>query len=225
MQKFNLDYIDSMRGIAIFMVLAVHSTLMLMLIYTKDLIFNIEKILISGKYGVALFFLVSAYTLFRSIHTRKEQGYKKYLIRRFFRIIPLYFIILFIVSIIVSILLAFYNNGLINSSLIYWLSTFIMGIRLYQNEQKLNIFFVKNKNAILFLFFSFFILFSYIEVKLNYLIFSILLFIFFILNKYNKIIIFNNFIIKKIGELSFSIYLIHMPIFSLIKTEKLGGQQ
>ena len=89
MKKFNLDYIDSMRGIAILMVLAVHSTIFFTIYEIKQLPFKMEYIIYSGKYGVVLFFIVSAYTLFRSLDIRHEKGFGNYYIRRFFRIAPL----------------------------------------------------------------------------------------------------------------------------------------
>jgi len=98
--KFNVDYIDSMRGVAILMVLAVHSTMFFKLFNLSELPFNIEKILYSGKYGVALFFIVSAYTLFRSLDLRKENSFVKYFIRRFFRIAPMYYLVLIVLFIV-----------------------------------------------------------------------------------------------------------------------------
>lgn len=98
MNKLNLDYIDSMRGIAILMVLAVHSTSFFDIFNIVNLPLHLENILYSGKYGVSLFFIISAYTLYRSIDIRKENGLKKYYIRRFFRIAPLYYIILYCID-------------------------------------------------------------------------------------------------------------------------------
>ena len=45
-----------------------------------------------GKYGVQLFFIASAFTLFLSRHRRSEVGNKNFFIRRFFRIAPMYYL-------------------------------------------------------------------------------------------------------------------------------------
>jgi len=42
------------------------------------------------------------------------------------------------------------------------------------------------------------------------------------LNKYNAIVFFNNSFFKKIGKYSFSIYLLHIPIFDFISAHS-GG--
>jgi peptidoglycan/LPS O-acetylase OafA/YrhL len=82
-----LHYIDSLRGVAILMVLFNH---------TCESISNLPKIIADvgyyGKYGVQLFFVMSAYTLCLSMHNRnKETSLINYFIRRFFRIAPLYY--------------------------------------------------------------------------------------------------------------------------------------
>jgi peptidoglycan/LPS O-acetylase OafA/YrhL len=88
-----------MRGIAIIMVFLVHSTILFKVLNIEKLPLDIQNILFNGKYGVALFFIVSAYTLFRSLDLRKEKGFRNYFIRRFFRIAPLYYLIIIIVYI------------------------------------------------------------------------------------------------------------------------------
>lgn len=82
-----LQYIDSLRGFAILMVLFNH---------TCESIENLPSIIKIignyGKYGVQLFFVMSAYTLCLSMHDRKEKNFLlNYFIRRFFRIAPLYY--------------------------------------------------------------------------------------------------------------------------------------
>lgn len=92
-----LDYLDALRGIAILGVLATH-------IFLNFEIYNtISKPIIDfGKFGVSLFFLVSAYTLYKSWEQRKEESHSttKYFIRRFFRIAPAYFLIITLVALI-----------------------------------------------------------------------------------------------------------------------------
>ena len=78
-----------MRGIAILMVLVNH---------TAQSIVGLPKILYDcsefGKYGVQLFFIMSAYTLCLSKQARGDEqlATKKYFIRRYFRIAPLYYV-------------------------------------------------------------------------------------------------------------------------------------
>ena len=91
-----LSYIDSLRGIAIILVFLVHSGAFLSHINVQLPLFETFGF---GQYGVQLFFLVSAYTLFRSLDLRSShQNYileaKKFFIRRFFRIAPLYYLMI-----------------------------------------------------------------------------------------------------------------------------------
>lgn len=307
MNKFNLDYIDSMRGIAILMVLAVHFTMFLSISKIEHLPFNIENILYSCKYGVALFFIVSAYTLFRSLDVRHEDGYKNYFIRRFFRIAPLYYLVLiflfmltdgqkyyleapengitflnlfthlffingFFTSYFNSIIgvewtifveVSFYlilpvlfvfRNKLLKITILFlvvafttylmsklilltelekiqiffspliWFVVFVYGaiIYQYQNSNNLKFIFTSFKNSILVGVLFLFILFSYFNIPSSALVFSFLLGLFFLLNVYNSFVLFNNKILKKIGELSFSIYLIHMPVIVYLKNNGEG---
>lgn len=308
MNKFNLDYIDSMRGIAILMVLLVHSTTFFSIFNIEQLPLHIENILYSGKYGVALFFIVSAYTLFRSLDIRQEDGYIDYYIRRFFRIAPLYYsvlivlflfadgqkaylensengisifnlishmffinglftnyfnsiigvewtifvevsfylilpivfiykkyllhisIVFFIISILVGFVSKLAENELIRIQLqfspIIWFFVFLLGglIYQYQSNTKIKEIFTNKKYLFVSLILILFVLFSYIKIPGSFLFFSILLAFFFMLNKFNNIKLFNNSILKKIGEFSFSIYLIHMPIFVYLKNIN-GGEK
>ena len=95
MEINTLKYIDSLRWIAILLVLIVHSTLLLPLMNINP-VENIQKLLWFWQYGVILFFLVSSYTLFRSLDLKKEKNKKYFFKRRFFRIAPLYYIIIII---------------------------------------------------------------------------------------------------------------------------------
>ena len=88
------QYIDILRGYAIIMVLFVHYALDYSMLCNSYL----YNFLVLGQYGVVLFFMVSAYTLARSLEYRKDKCenyiYQKYFIRRFFRIAPLYYLLL-----------------------------------------------------------------------------------------------------------------------------------
>jgi peptidoglycan/LPS O-acetylase OafA/YrhL len=85
-----LHYIDALRGIAILGVILLH---------TGQGIVNLPPLLANfcsmGAYGVMLFFIVSALTLFMSINEReKSESYStsSFYIRRLFRIAPLYYV-------------------------------------------------------------------------------------------------------------------------------------
>lgn len=84
-----LDYIDIARGIAILMVMLVHTSQPVNGV--TQLVGDIARY---GQMGVQLFFVASAYTLCYS--TIRRSGEKRplisFLIRRFFRIAPLYYV-------------------------------------------------------------------------------------------------------------------------------------
>jgi peptidoglycan/LPS O-acetylase OafA/YrhL len=89
MKKF--DYIDSLRALAILGVVMVHTCL-----YGKlNPSGTVANILVSGKNGVQLFFLASAFTLFLSYKNRSANEIfpvRNFFIRRFFRIAPMYYL-------------------------------------------------------------------------------------------------------------------------------------
>ena len=85
----NLDVIDALRGYAILLVIAVHSTP-----YIQELVWPAKRVLLMGVYGVQLFFLASALTLLMSWKRSKDPlnvRATKFFVRRFFRIAPLYY--------------------------------------------------------------------------------------------------------------------------------------
>jgi peptidoglycan/LPS O-acetylase OafA/YrhL len=84
-----ISYIDSLRGIAILMVLISHTTQSICGL--PPLFYKFGEM---GKYGVQLFFVMSAYTLClsKSFRSDEHKGNLKYFIRRYFRIAPLYYI-------------------------------------------------------------------------------------------------------------------------------------
>ncbi len=87
-QKY--DYIDALRGIAILLVIIVHTS-------QKVVPFNdlLRRLMSNGDKGVQLFYIVSALTLCFSLESRKgkESKYILYFfIRRFFRIAPLFYL-------------------------------------------------------------------------------------------------------------------------------------
>jgi len=94
----NLAYIDSLRGLAILGVLCVHFTLFGKGVSgVESLPFHLEILLYEGRYGVALFFVVSAFTLARSLEGRlatEDMAIRKYFLRRFFRIAPAFYVVI-----------------------------------------------------------------------------------------------------------------------------------
>jgi len=92
MQPSKHLYIDSLRGIAILLVLLVHARFL-----SSDSTYfpaPLLEIIDSGQMGVQLFFVVSAYTLMASFYSRKSELFKtrNFFIRRSFRIAPMYYI-------------------------------------------------------------------------------------------------------------------------------------
>ncbi len=88
MQQKKLDFVDALRGIAVLMVIAIHTAHKV-----PDLGFVFDVFSKYGQMGVQLFFVVSAYTLCVSHERRRDE--KKpvlsYFVRRYFRIAPLYY--------------------------------------------------------------------------------------------------------------------------------------
>lgn len=84
----NLKYIDSIRGIAILMVISTHVIALFLNINPISYFLSIY-----GQMGVQLFFIASAFTLCLSSENRKNEKHKNwnYVIRRFFRIAPGYY--------------------------------------------------------------------------------------------------------------------------------------
>lgn len=85
----NLGYIDLLRGMAILMVIIIHTSLTV-----NGLSPFVSYVAQYGQMGVQLFFLASAYTLCCS-HVRRigeQNSWRSFFIRRFFRIAPLYYL-------------------------------------------------------------------------------------------------------------------------------------
>ena len=127
-------YIDSLRGLAILLVIIVHAAL-----HFQALSPEIFFLTFKGQYGVQLFFITSALTLFLSFEQRinvdKSNTVKFFLIRRFFRIAPAFYLaILFYaiqmvskpvstfpnhVSLLNVVLSTFFINGFFPTSINY----------------------------------------------------------------------------------------------------------
>lgn len=94
MKSENLKYIDALRGIAILMVMIHHTAQKGVLPMPHFL----SVFLSLGTRGVQLFFIASAFTLFRSYQFRniiEAHPIRNFYIRRWFRIAPLYYIAMF----------------------------------------------------------------------------------------------------------------------------------
>jgi len=83
------DYIDALRGVAILMVMAVHSSQSV-----TNLPALVAKVASYGQMGVQLFFVLSAITLCYSINQKplNQPTLVSFYLRRFFRIAPLYYV-------------------------------------------------------------------------------------------------------------------------------------
>ena len=82
-------YVDSIRGLAILMVILVHTSQRV-----EGLSYIVRVLADYGQMGVQLFFVASAYTLCLSAQNRitESNPRMKYAIRRFFRIAPGYYV-------------------------------------------------------------------------------------------------------------------------------------
>ncbi len=109
-----LKFVDSLRGLAILGVLMVHCGM------TgsghDSMPDSLVTFLNSGQYGVQLFFLTSSFTLFLSYTSRSTNIInikKNFFIRRFFRIVPLYYagLLYYIIERVVGF--NFFSTGLL----------------------------------------------------------------------------------------------------------------
>jgi len=82
-------YIDAARGVAILMVVLVHTAQTV-----PQMNFVVRNIAAYGQMGVQLFFVVSAFTLCLAMERRSTEPLpiRSFFIRRFFRIAPLYYV-------------------------------------------------------------------------------------------------------------------------------------
>ncbi len=86
------EYIDALRGLAFLMVLLCHSEIWASFGHTP-LELLLDRFLSRGVYGVQLFFVISAFTLFQSMDVRSQRDVRParaFFVRRFFRIAPLF---------------------------------------------------------------------------------------------------------------------------------------
>ncbi|MFT4033282.1 MAG: acyltransferase [Siphonobacter sp.] len=92
MEPRKYEYIDSLRGIAILLVLLVHASQLgsRLTFFPKPL----ADFITNGQFGVQLFFIVSSYTLMLSYESRRTETHatRNFFLRRFFRIAPMYYL-------------------------------------------------------------------------------------------------------------------------------------
>ncbi len=81
-----LQFLDSLRGWAILLVLLVHAGGVVALFGTKLAVANF------GQRGVQLFYEISAFSLLYSWYARQERSWVGFFVRRFFRIAPLFYL-------------------------------------------------------------------------------------------------------------------------------------
>ncbi|MFZ4455573.1 MAG: acyltransferase family protein [Bacteroidales bacterium] len=87
--KERFDFIDSLRGLAICSVFVNHSHSIL----KGNSGSFLDTLLSSGHYGVQLFFVISAFTIFLTYHKSKDvekSPIRVFFVKRLFRIVPLY---------------------------------------------------------------------------------------------------------------------------------------
>jgi peptidoglycan/LPS O-acetylase OafA/YrhL len=95
MKNTRFGYVDTLRGIAILGVIAVHVGQYGN--FSMPIFF--VKMIAEGARGVQLFYLASAFTLFLSLKNRSSNEMnpiKNFFIRRFFRIAPMYYVAIFV---------------------------------------------------------------------------------------------------------------------------------
>jgi len=92
MEPPKFAYIDSLRGIAIMLVLLVHTGQQINLSHFNGKFISFIE---NGQLGVQLFYLASAFALMLSCHSREGEAdfTKKFYIRRFFGITPMYYLV------------------------------------------------------------------------------------------------------------------------------------
>ena len=92
MEPRKYQYVDSLRGIAILLVVLLHTGQAgsACAYFPTELITFVDN----GQFGVQLFFIVSSYTLMLSYYSRKDEAFatRNFFVRRFFRIAPLYYL-------------------------------------------------------------------------------------------------------------------------------------
>lgn len=100
MEPKKYEYIDSLRGIAVLMVIVVHVANFFKVSTTEYFPNLLFHILYNGRIGVQLFFILSSFTLMFSFERRlgEKNGISNFYIRRFFRIAPMYYLAIVVIT-------------------------------------------------------------------------------------------------------------------------------
>lgn len=83
------DYLDALRGLAFLGVLSIHVAA------GTGQAFPGARVAVAGKYGVQLFFMVSAFTIFLTLDRARWKGWRtpaEFFVRRFFRVLPMFWV-------------------------------------------------------------------------------------------------------------------------------------
>lgn len=81
------DFVTGLRAVAIIMVLVIHSGAFV------DFGTIGQSVTDNGKFGVQIFFVIAGFTIFQNV---SSSDYKNYLVRRAFRVVPVYYMFVII---------------------------------------------------------------------------------------------------------------------------------
>jgi len=109
--RTRLGFIDALRGIAAIYVVIFH--IVKAPVFHLTLPSWLRPFIFNGSSGVALFFILSGFTLCYTYHPVMSTpgSLKKFYIRRFFRIAPLYYVILIFMTVLILLTLPSYLSG------------------------------------------------------------------------------------------------------------------
>lgn len=104
-----LDFIDSIRGVAILMVILTHVAPVV-----PDLPAWLASVALFGRFGVQLFFIASAYTLCLSADRKfgRPGALRAYAIHRYLRIAPVYYLAIPLYALVGAVVLASRSGAL-----------------------------------------------------------------------------------------------------------------
>lgn len=132
-KKYHYEFIEGLRGLAVLMVLLVHTSQRVGNEFTGSFLYKIIEIIVNfGARGVQLFFILSAFTLYNSSKLRfNSDKYPKmdFYLLRIFRIFSFWIIMVIIMAVVTDNSLSFYKI-LINITFLFGFIRFIPDIEL-----------------------------------------------------------------------------------------------